>query len=287
MFFVVPVGIFAEGEIDLMNLPKPSATISVSEKGEVKIKNAVVFYIVTNTVFARTNWDNAYIRWTIRTDGNTKIVKRFDGLASLSDVKVGHVLDVEGNLASGSESMDLKASFIRDLSLENEDGSFSGTISNINNDGRNFTLKTKNKKNISVNTSSDTTIKKGNINILASKIKNGDVVLRLTGDYHQPSETIKAKSLEIYQDRSIFAPKNFQGKLKSLSGTTLPANVVVTVQGIDYTVILNEKAQVLNNKKANTKLNRFVEGDVVRFFGSIREGAETTVDAEVIRNLDL
>ncbi len=285
--FTVPFWTFGEEQIDITNLPKPPATVSVSEKGDVKIKNAVVFYIVSNTVFARTNWDNAYIRWTIRTDGNTKVIKRFDGVATLADIKVGHILELEGKLASGSEAMDLKATFIKDLSLENEDGSFSGTVSNVNNDGRNFTLKTKYNKNISVNVSSDATIKKGNITILSSKIKNGDVVLRLTGLYHQPSETIQAKTLEIYQDRAVFAPRNFQGKLKSLSANTLPSVATVTIGSVNYTFNLNEKTQVLNNKKANTKLNRFVEGDTVRLYGSLKEGIDNTADAEIIRNLDL
>ncbi len=285
--FIVPVGIFAVEEFDIANPPKPPAIVSVSEKGEVKIQNGVVFHIISNTFFIRTNWDNVYIRWTVRTDGNTKIVKRFNGSASFSEIKLGHIVNIDGVLVSGAESMDMKASFIRDLSLENEEGDFSGTITNISSDSKTLTLKTKNKKELKINILSDTFIKKGNVTITSPDIKKGDVILRLKGVYHQPTETVKAQSLEIYQDRKIFAPRNFQGKLKSLSSVTLPTNAVVTVGGVDYTVILNDKSEVLNNKKANTKLNRFVEGDVVRFYGSIREGAETTVDAELIRNLDL
>lgn len=283
---ILPISVFGQ-EVDIANLPKPPATISVSEKGEVKVKNAVVFHIISNTLFIRTNWDNAYIRWTIRTDNNTQIIKKFDGTASLSEIKVGHILNIDGNLVTGSESMDMKATFIRDLSLENEDGSFSGTVYNSDGGGKVLTLKTKNKKDITVTMDSDTVVKKGNININPSKIKTGDIVLGVSGIYHQPSETIKAKSIEIYQDKKVFAPRNFQGKLKSLSSTNLPTNAIVTVGSIDYTVVLGEKTQVLNNKKSNTKLNRFVEGDIVRFYGSIKEGAETTVDAEIIRNLDL
>jgi hypothetical protein len=86
VIFLAPLSIFGQ-EIDITNLPKPSATISVSEKGEVKIKNAVVFHVISNTLFLRTNWENAYIRWTLRTDNNTQMIKKFDGKASLSDQK--------------------------------------------------------------------------------------------------------------------------------------------------------------------------------------------------------
>jgi hypothetical protein len=200
---------------------------------------------------------------------------------------VGHILNVDGFLVTGSETMDMRATFIRDLSLENEDGSFSGTVFDADGGGKVFSLKTKDKRNITVSMDLDTVVKKGNVVINPSKIKTGDIVLGVYGIYHQPSETVKAKNIEIYQDRKVFAPRNFQGKLKSLSGSSLPVNAVVTVGSTDYLVILGEKSQILNNKKVNTKLNRFVEGDTVRFYGTIREGVETTVDAEILRNLDL
>jgi hypothetical protein len=283
----VPLGIFAELSPGGLPTNKPPATISITEKGDVKVKNIVIFQIAGSTFFARTYWGEAFVRWTVRTNKDTNLVKRFGGKAKLSEIAVGDVLDVEGSLLSGADSLNINATDIRDISLEKEEGSFSGKVVKADSAAGNFVMITDSGLTLTVDVGSNVSIKKGVIFIPLSKVVPGDVVLFVSGSYLQPTQTIEATNVEIYQTPDLFKPRNFQGILKNVSGPDLPATLIVTVGAIDYNVVLDSKAQVFTAKKKLTKLQRFVVGDTVRFYGSIREAEQTTVDAEVVRNLDL
>ena len=115
-------------------------------------------------------------------------------------------------------------------------------------------------------------------------ITAGDKILSVAGLYDYPSNTLTASNVEVFQSKTIFKPRNFEGTLKSISGTTLPVSLVVTVGSTDYTIYLNEKASVLKNNKKPTTLTRFVVGDTVRAYGSIRETNLTEIDAEIVRD---
>ena len=84
----------------------------------------------------------------------------------------------------------------------------------------------------------------------------------------------------------MFAPRNFEGTLKSISGTTLPATLVVTVSGTDYTVYLAKTTVVLKKNRSAATLGRFVVDDTVRFYGAIRQANFTEIDAEIVRDLN-
>ena len=92
--------------------------------------------------------------------------------------------------------------------------------------------------------------------------------------------------MEVYQDKAVFKAQNFQGTLKSLSGTALPASAVITVGKSDYTVYLPASAKVMSKNRAATTLQRFTAGDTVRFYGSIRQTNLQEIDAEILRNLN-
>lgn len=287
LFVFVPLCLFAQLSPSGLPTNKPSATISISDKGEVKVKNIVVFQIAGSTFFARTYWDQAFVRWTIRTNKDTNLVKRFGGNAKLSEIAVGDVLNVDGSLLSGADSLNINATFIRDMTLEKEDGSFAGKVTKVDAAASSFVMTADSGQTITVHMGNGVSIKKGVIFIPLSKVNPGDVAIFVSGSYHEPTQTIEATNVEIYQTPELFKAKNYQGTLKSLSGTDLPSTLVVAVGGADYNVVLNGKSQVLSANKKTSKLQRFVVGDKVRFYGSIREAEQTTIDAEVIRNLDL
>lgn len=282
------LGVLGPVFVSAETLPKPAAEVSVNTKGIVSIKNAVVFYIIGSTLFARTNWDDAYIQWSLRSTDNMQINKKFGGSANLSDIKVGHVLDVEGQILLGSQGLDISVSKITDQNLENEDGSFFGTVYSADNEGKVFALKMKSGKDITVSMDANTYIKKGTLIYPGSKIRNGDTVLSATGIYHQPTETLKADKIELKMDYSVLTARNFQGTLKSVSSTELPTSIVVNVNGFDYTVYLEKNASILTKWRAKTSLQRYLIGDTVRFYGAIRNTVnQDEVDAEVLRNLNL
>ena len=265
----------------------PPATITVSEDGGAEIKNAVVFRIAGNTLFVRTYWDETFIRWTIRTDAKTQIIKRFSGATKFSEIAVGHVLNIDGTLLSGSETFNLNSTFIRDLSLENESGTFSGRVIKADASSNNLTMVTSAGTYITVKFNSGATIKKGAIYLQPSQIVVGDKVLSVSGIYHEPSQSIEASNVEIYQDPSIFIPHNFQGTIKGLLGTTLPATFTLVLKSKQYSVAMSDKTIIMKADRSLVDLKRFVEGDTVRIYGKIRKTDLTTIDAELVRNISL
>lgn len=279
--------VFAQLSSAGVPLARPPATVSVSEVGDVKIKNAVVFMISGNTIFVRTYWDDAFIRWTVRVNEKTEVLKKFGGKIKVSDIKVGDVINTDGKMLTGADSLDINASVVRDLNLEKEGGTFSGKVTRANDGTGTFVLTTNDGKSLTIKVNGGTTIKKGMIFIALSNLNYGDTILSVEGSYHQPTETVEATNIEVYQTKKIFEPRNFEGKLESLSGTELPVTMVVSVGDTSYTVFLPAGSQVLNAKKNPAKLQRFVLGDTVRFYGKIQETNLTVVDAEVVRNLDL
>lgn len=285
---VLPAPIFILAQLSPGGLPtyRPPASVTISTDGNAKAENVVVFQIIGNTFFARTYWNEAYVKWTIRTASSTQMVKKYGGVANISDIAVGHILNVEGQLLSGADSLNLNATSIRDLSLQVEDGSFSGKVTKVDNGVGNFVMLTNSGLSITVKTGG-ISIKKGVIFIPLSKIVAGDKILSVVGNYTPADQTIVATNVEVYQTPSLFAPRNFEGKLKSVSGTNLPSSVVITVGSVDYTVVLPSNTVVLTAKRKNVSLGRFLVGDTVRFYGAIRPAEQTTVDAEVIRNLNL
>lgn len=265
---------------------QPPASLTVSEKGEVKIKNAVVFQISGSTIFIRTYWGDTFLRWTIRTDKKTEVLKRFGGIVNISDIAVGHVLNIDGILLSDSQSFNLNASAIRDFSLENENGTFSGRVINTDSVG-NVVMITPDGNSVTLNFDSGATIKKGAVYLQPTQISVGDKVISVSGSYNAITKKMEVSNIELYQEQSIFIPQNFQGTLKNLSGATLPVTFTLNVNGKDYKVYLPETAPIMRKDRSATDLKRFVEGDIVRVYGAIRNTDLNTIDAELIRNLNL
>lgn len=266
---------------------RPAASLVISEAGDVKIKNAVVFQVVGNTFFVRTYLGETYIRWTIRTDKKTGVLKRFGGQAKVSDIAVGHILNLDGTLLPGSETLNLITSVIRDYSLENENGTSSGRVTKIDGTTKNVTIVTSEGAVVILNFNSGATIKKGAIYLQPSQIVVGDKVISVSGSYNDATKIMEASSVEIYQDKSIFIDQNFQGTIKNLSGATLPVTFTIVTKDKEYNVYLPDKGLVMKADRSLGNLKRFVEGDTIRIFGKIRETNLGTIDAELVRNLNL
>jgi hypothetical protein len=85
----------------------------------------------------------------------------------------------------------------------------------------------------------------------------------------------------------LFRARNFEGVVKSIAGQTLPTSVILTVGGEELTVEVPADASVFNKKRLPVSFSRFLVGDAVRVWGARREENHATIDADIIRNLDL
>ncbi len=264
-----------------------NSEIHIDPAGALTAKSLIVLQKSGNNLFTRAYWGDAFIRVAVLVGTSTLISKNHGEAMTVADIKEGHVLDVEGGLSIAAESLIIKASSIRDSALVQESKTLSGTIASFDSSkALTFVLPNKTFGSTTVVVSPSLNIIKGARTIDFTGLLVGDKVLSVSGTYDYPSNTLTARALEIFQPKDMFKPRNFQGTLKSISGTTLPATAIVTVDGTDYTMYLGAKATVLNNKKATTSLKRFAEGDTVRLYGAIRQTNFTEVDAEIIRDLN-
>ncbi len=246
--------------------------------------------VLGNTLFVMLKWDEISMRFTIKTNEKTVVVKRYGGAAGVPQIKEGDYLTLEGDFFSGSESFGMTARQIKDWSLQEESETYSGKITEVGADGV-LTLAAPT-KTIKLRLLNSAVIKKGTVVIPASRIMKGDSVVLADGVFDYPSNTLTASSVVIFQARNDFLARNYQGTLKSVGGATLPATLVVTVEGVDYTIAVSTGAQVLGKNKKPVLFARFVTGDIVRFYGALRETEKTLrderiIDASVLRNLNL
>lgn len=260
--------------------------LHITSDGNFQAKGLTVVQKSGTNLFTRATWGSAFIRVTTLTNASTTVVKKYGENSTVREIEAGHVLDVEGKLTSGADSMMITAHTIRNLTLERESKTISGVITSIDRGRLSFVLLNSTYGATTVVLSASTPILKGARSITFADLVVGDGVISTSGSYDYPQNTLTATSLEIYQNKTIFEPRNFQGALKSITGTSLPAQLAVTAEGKEYTIYLSSESVVMSKDRKPASLKRFAPGDTVRFYGTIHATNFNEVDAEVIRDLD-
>jgi hypothetical protein len=263
--------------------------ISIDKLGTVSLKGARIVQIAGSNMFVTTSWGSAKIRWVIVASKDTTLTRRFGGATSINEFDIDEYINVTGTMyGSGGDSLVIKATSIKNWSKENEPGEFSGTIANIDFGKKTFTLIVPDAPNVLVTAPPSLSVKKGARSISFGDLANGDRVLSTGGTFNVIDRSLAIDRIEIFQEQSIFVPRNFQGTLKNISATTLPTTATIRAEGKDYTVYLSEKTIISNKLKEKASLQRFLVGDTVRLYGAIRKTNLTEIDnVEVFRNIDL
>jgi len=290
-FFTLSGNVFAlPGDYVPQSVGASNPEVHITTDSFLTLKGAKVEAGVGSTFYLSVRWGPLPMRFVMKTDAKTTVTKRFGGSATVSQIKIGDYLDVEGEFFAGSDFFGVNALRVKDYSLQSESEAFSGRITALSGDTL-LTLATA-KGTINVRVASTTEIRKGSVILPWNRLKAGDAVLMSDGVYHYDSSTLNAARLSIFQDTLVFRPRNFEGKLVALKGSVLPTSLTVFAEGKTYTVNLVAGTLILANNRKPVLLGRFVEGDTVRFYGAIRESEYTlsdqyVVDAEVVRNLNL
>ncbi|TSC61395.1 MAG: hypothetical protein Athens041674_785 [Parcubacteria group bacterium Athens0416_74] len=277
---LVSLGLFVPG------FASAASELHVTAKGDLSATGLTVMLKSGSTLYVRATWEDSFMRMVVTTNSNTVVSKNYGEKATVSDIEVGHRIDVEGQLVSGSDTVTIVAAKIRDAALVKESKTFSGTIKRVDGSSQSFVFTDKSLGDVTVVVLPSTPITQGKRQVQFSTLKAGDKVISMSGTYDYTAKTLSPAAIELYQSKDIFVAKNFEGTLKSVSRTTLPAQLTVSVSGIDYTVYLSEKSTVLSKNRSATSFRRFAEGDKVRFYGAIREANLSEVDAEVVRDLN-
>ena len=271
----------------LVKRPDTITSASIDVDGTVIIKGAKVVQLAGTNIFVQTIWGISRIRWIITASQSTLVTRRFDGISNISEIGIGDYLNIEGMLDSSGDSLVVRAKKIKNWTKENEVTKFSGSIISLTSASSTFDLVTPQGTLIHVRGIVNMQIKKGARTIAFTDLKNGDRVLSANGAYNAIDRALSLEQLEIYQERSIFAPRNFLGELKNMNATELPATLTFASEGKEYTVILGSNTEILNAARKAALLRRFVIGDNIRVYGAIQETNLTTINAEVVRNISL
>lgn len=258
----------------------------IDKDGNVQISQAKVMQISGTTFYIRYYVGLAYIRILVKTTPNTKIYRRFGDEIPMSRIASGDIINIEGKVENGADSLSIIVNKMTDFSDQNEITGFKGTIVAIDSSGQKLNLSAQNKGNITIALSTTTQIKKGTRIISSNLVHPGDRVTDTVGTFDHATNTLYANVVIIYTDMKIYAERNFQGELKAISGGN-PQTLTVTTEGKDYSVILTSNTSIMNNKRKNVSLQRFVIGDTIRIYGNIRETEEPIIDAQIVRNISL
>ncbi len=263
------------------------AEMHVTKDGQVSVEGAKIIQFAGSTIYASTKWNDITVRWTIKTNPNTTFFRRFGEKTSIEELSLGDYLTVEGRMDGGSESIIVTASKVRDVTIQKERNIFSGTIIDHATSTQGLILKTTYGNQIILRFSGATTIYKGTRTINWSEIQIGDKITNASGTFDRVSKQLETNSATVYLEMTQFSKRNFQGTLKSFTGTTLPVTATVTVDGKDYNVEFSTDTIILNKIREPLPLARFITGDTVRFYGAIQENNPSVIKASILRNLSL
>lgn len=258
----------------------------IDQDGNIKVQQAKIMQVSGNSFYARYYVGLAFIRILIKTDKATEVRRRFGDRILINQIEVGDIVNLEGKIENGADGLSVVASKLVNFSNQKEISSFKGTITSRGSHGGSFTLMTDNQTVIQINTGTTTQIRKGNRIITPELVRNGDRVTDTVGTFDHTSKNLEANVVVIYTDMNVYRPRNFEGTLKTITHGN-PITFVLNIGGQNYTVILQNNAEILNKARKSVSIKRYLESDTVRVYGAIREAEEPIIDVEVVRNVSL
>jgi hypothetical protein len=283
------IGIFGTFLVPASALAGSSAVIK--DNGTISVTSAKVMMIAGTTIYTRLYWGDSFIRVLVKTDEKTRIVRRFGEVTSIKEIKEGDMLDIEGTLETGGgTSLNIIPTFVRNQSVEKIQNSYSGTVTEFvaTSAYRGFTLYTKSQGIMTVAFGTSTVVTKGSRTIDLQRIKVGDTVTSVEGEYDFKTKILSARRIVIYFDKNTLLPQTFEGVLRELPKSTVtPTSMIVGIKGLNYRIEIPSSARIWNTARATTSLSRFVAGDTIRILGALREADDPIIDANIIRNINL
>jgi hypothetical protein len=261
--------------------------VSITSDGSATIFGAKVMQLAGGTFFMRMYWGEAYVRFVVKTNSKTKILRGTGEATNISEIKEGDTLDIRGVLESGSDTLNIIAGSIKNSSVQKKQSSFSGKVISIDLSSNQFTLNSKTDGQITIHTNGSTVFKKGGRELDLEHLKIGDTITKTYGDYNLTTKTLEATNVVTFIDPTFYKPQNFEGKLKSVEGLVAPTQIVLSISGIDYTINIASNTSVLSKNRSTALLNRFVAGDTIRIYGTREEIDAPVIDAEIVRNINL
>lgn len=258
----------------------------IDRDGNISVHQAKVMQVSGTSFYARYYVGLAFIRILVKTDTTTDVRRRFGDRILINQIEAGDIVNLEGKIENGADSLSIVASKLVNFSNQKEITSFKGIITGKGSTSGSFTLMTDNQNAIQISTGTTTQIRKGSRLINTDLVRNGDRVIDTVGTFDHANKNLEANVVVIFADMKIFLPRNFEGILKTVPSGN-PATFILNTEGKEYNVVLSNKTEILNKARKTVSIKRYLEGDTVRLYGAIREAEEPIIDAELLRNVSL
>ena len=200
-----------------------------------------------------------------------KTHRRFGAMMQVGDIQAGDNVVVKGT-ADGST---IKASVIRDTSLQAKNGVFSGKVTAVN--GSSFTVQSGARGAQTVNTDSTTVFKKNGQTAQLSDVVVGSQV-RVTGVWDKTNNNIAAKFVNVIVR---MARINISGSLNSVDAGAGTLSVMAS-NNTTYTIDAS-KAKIMNKLGGKITLSDLAVSDNLKIRGS-HQVSSTNVMAMSIRD---
>ncbi|HEU5114746.1 MAG TPA: DUF5666 domain-containing protein [Candidatus Paceibacterota bacterium] len=259
--------------------------VHLYDNGKAVLRGVHVTAVNGTNISAATDYGSYAINWTINAANLSQIDRRYGGHTPVSEIQVGDYLGVSGSLDETASSPTVVATYIKDWSLQARYSSFGGTVSAVNASAGSFTLSNANHADITVQTSTSTVFKKGDVAIGFADIHVGDKITRTDGVFDNASNVLQASRVYVYANVGLLNARTFQGTLSAISGTTLPATLTITMgSSTSFTVNVPNNISILNRNWGQSSLANFQTGDTIRIYGAVEPANMTTIDATVVRD---
>jgi hypothetical protein len=121
---------------------KPASQVSIASSGQVIVKGATVTSVSGNTITARVAWGSMSFIWTVTTDGSTHFSPATSSSAALKAIKIGDTIAFTGDIDTSVYNPTVIASVVKDTDLQKESVTEVGSLLNVDQNNKNFTVAT-------------------------------------------------------------------------------------------------------------------------------------------------
>jgi hypothetical protein len=261
------------------NMVGSTLEVHIMNNGKVLVRGAKVTGISGNTVIAMTAWGSVNLNWSVVTGGATEFVRKNGGTSSVSEISVGDFISFQGTLDTTMASpLTVAASVVKDWSIQKMNASLTGTVQSVNTAAMSFVLSSNGRGNVTVMVTPTTNIMKGDALATLADVTVGSTVAA-SGVWDAVANTLAAVSVKVRVVTPTPMTTTIEGKITSVTP------LVVTSNGIAYTVNIVAGGSILNSQRLQVPMTGFKVGDEIRVFGTIN--ANGTIDAAVVRDTSM
>lgn len=171
--------------------------VHISDNGKVLVRGAKVTAVSGSIISASTSWGVASLAWTVNVMTDSQLIKRSGGRSLMSEIVVGDFISFQGTLVTTSATpIIVNATTVKDWSIQKTNTTLSGTVKTVDAVGLKFVLASSKNGDVTVNTSSATTFKKGDVaSVFADAVVGAKVSVK--GLFDSQSKVMTASEVKV------------------------------------------------------------------------------------------